>query len=135
MAEDFAALGRLKRLRDDAERAAAVLEKIDDESAEASKSPEKVVDLATPVRSSEKHEAVAQPPAKRSRKTPSFQQQPVAEQQPPQPVSLSTLILSQTKRRLARVAHLQAASELLPNTQWEIVDQAINEWCDKRGYE
>lgn len=134
MAEDFAALGRLKRLRDDAERAAAVLEKIDDESAEASTSSEKVVDLATPARAVEKHETPAQPPAKRSRKVPSPQQQPVAEQ-PPQPVSLSTLILPQTKRRLARVAHLQAASELLPNTQWEIVDQAINEWCDKHGYE
>jgi hypothetical protein len=114
MAEEFEGIDRLKRLKDDAKRTAALLE--------ASK-PAPGDTLIEIPRTPAKNQPVS-----------GATQQPQQETVALQPVSLSTLVFVATKKRLARAAHLQAASDLLPNTQWEIVDQAINEWCEKNGY-
>jgi hypothetical protein len=119
MAEEFGGLDRLKRLKEDAKRAAAV---IDASKEEGSMQAERDVIIE-----------LGSPQAKRKPKTSELSveaQNAIAMQ----PVSLSTLVQAATKKRLARASHLQAASEQLPNTQWEIVDQAINEWCKSRGY-
>lgn len=119
MAEEFEGLDRLKRLKDDAKRAAAVIDAAKEEGTEQS-ARNVVIELGSP-----QH--------KRQSKTgeASVETQIAVAMQP---VSLSTLVHAATKKRLARASHLQAASEQLPNTQWEIVDQAINEWCKSRGY-
>jgi len=119
MAEEFEAVNRLKRLNDDAKRAAAVLDAAEELDADEQQRTT-VVELTRTLTST--------PPT--SHKGPGSSQEEVALQ----PVSLSTLVLVSTKKRLARASHLQAASEQLPNTQWEIVDEAINEWCKSRGY-
>jgi hypothetical protein len=119
MAEEFGGVDRLKRLKEDAKRAAAVIDAANEEGIEQ---PERdvVIDLGPP-----------QPKRKPKTSEPTFETQTAIAMQP---VSLSTLVHASTKKRLARASHLQAASEQLPNTQWEIVDQAINEWCKSRGY-
>jgi len=119
MADEFGGIDRLKRLKDDAKRAAAALEVAKQHDTDAT-------DTATVVE-------IARPRSKNqptSRPTSQSPQQEVALQ----PVSLSTLVLAATRKRLARAAHLQAASDQIPSTQWEIVDQAVNEWCKSRGY-
>ena len=119
MADEFEGIDRLKRLKDDAKRAAAVLEASEQHGADTMPSSTVV--------------EIVRPKSKNQRTSQATQQSP---QQAVvlQPVSLSTLVLPATKKRLARAAHLQAASDQLPSTQWEIVDQAINEWCKSRGY-
>lgn len=119
MADDFEGLGRLKRLTEDAKRAAAVLDAAD-EHTEIEQGNTTVIEVARPRR---KNHATGQAVS-----------HTLQVEVPLQPVSLSTLVLATTKKRLARASHLQAASEKLPSTQWEIVDQAINEWCKGRGY-
>lgn len=118
MAEEFEGLDRLKRLKDDAKRAAAVIDAAKEGTEQAAR------DVVIEVTSSQQ---------KRQPKTgeASVEAQMAVAMQP---VSLSTLVHAATKKRLARASHLQAASEQLPDTQWEIVDQAINEWCKSRGY-
>ena len=119
MAEEFQGLDRLKKLKEDAKLAAAVLDEAEREETGV-KNKTTVVEIARPTSHNTPvlHTASREP------------QDEVALQ----PVSLSTLVLAATKKRLARAAHLQAAGEQLPNTQWEIVDEAINEWCKSRGY-
>jgi len=39
-----------------------------------------------------------------------------------------------TLDRLKRATHHQALASELPSTMKEIVDSAINAWCDQRGY-
>lgn len=119
MAEEFEGVDRLKRLKEDAKRAAAVIDAAKEESIDHTGS-DVVIDIVPPQ-------------LKRQTKTNAA---PVATQSEIalQPVSLSTLVHAATKKRLSRASHLQAASEQLPNTQWEIVDQAINEWCKSKGY-
>lgn len=119
MAEEFEALDRLSRLQEDAKRAAAVIDAAKDEEPQP-KTTASVVEVNGP----RSKKQPAQPtPAPMSLQEVTLQ-----------PVSLSTLVHASTKKRLSRASHLQAASEQLPNTQWEIVDQAINEWCKSRGY-
>lgn len=119
MAEEFGALDRLTRLKEDAKRAAAVIDAAKDD-APSELQPPSVIEVSRP-RSKKQPEIIEPAPASQSE---------VALQ----PVSLSTLVLASTKKRLARASHLQAASENVPSTQWEIVDQAIIEWCKSRGY-
>ena len=119
MAEDFEGVERLKRLKDDAKRAAAVIDAAKEESVQKSPSTA-VIDITRPPSKSRPAENGMSPSPHSD----------VALQ----PVSLSTLVLASTKKRLARASHLQAASEQTPSTQWEIVNQAINEWCKSRGY-
>jgi hypothetical protein len=119
MAEEFEAVDRLKRLKEDAKRAAAVIDAAKEDGPRESETMQ-VIEVSRP----------------RSKKQlPAFDAAPTLQQEVAmQPVSLSTLVLASTKKRLARASHLQAASEQAPGTQWEIVDQAINEWCKSRGY-
>jgi hypothetical protein len=119
MAEEFEGLDRLKKLKADAKRAASVLDEAERDESDL-KNKATVIEIARPT----------------SHSTPVLQ---TASREPQhevalQPMSLSTLVLAATKKRLARAAHLQAAVEQRPNTQWEIVDEAINEWCKSRGY-
>lgn len=119
MAEEFEGVDRLKRLKEDAKRAAAVIDAAKDEG-NKQVARDVVVELESP-----------QPKRHSKASEASVEAQTAIAMQP---VSLSTLVHAATKKRLARASHLQAASEQLPNTQWEIVDQAINEWCKSRGY-
>lgn len=116
MADEFAGLGRLKTLKEDAKRTAAEIKAAAQVETETAST---VVEISRPVS---------------PRGTESATLQDLPRQPAVTPVSLSTLVLAATKKRLARAAHLQAASDQSPNTQWEIVDQAVNEWCKKRGY-
>lgn len=119
MAEEFGGVGRLKKLNEDAKRAAAVIEASKQQPLETSNRTE-VIELSSP----------------RPKREPNAADATVASHPEPllHPVTLSTLVRASTKKRLARAAHLQAASEQVPSTQWEIVDEAINEWCKNRGY-
>lgn len=116
MADEFEGVDRLKRLKDDAKLAAAAIEAAAQDGSAAATT---IVEISRQ----------RSPRAPKSEATSDSPQQPAAP-----PVSLSTLVFAATKKRLARAAHLQAASDQHPNTQWEIVDRAINEWCDKNGY-
>lgn len=119
MAEEFGGVGRLKKLKEDATLAAAVIEAAKQESVDTADRTA-VIELSSP----------------RPKREPNAADATVASHPEPllHPVTLSTLVRASTKKRLARAAHLQAASEQQPNTQWEIVDEAINEWCKSRGY-
>jgi hypothetical protein len=118
MAEEFGALDRLTKLQEDAKRAAAV---IDAAEHGVSDKPQRtpIIEVNRPGSKNAERPEVAV----------TLQQDATLH-----PVTLSTLVRASTKKRLARASHLQAASESEPCTQWEIVDQAINEWCESRGY-
>lgn len=119
MAEEFGGVGRLKKLKEDAALAAAAIEAATQESVETANCTA-VIELSSPRPTREPHATDA---------TVASHPEPLLH-----PVTLSTLVRASTKKRLARAAHLQAATEQVPSTQWEIVDEAINEWCRSRGY-
>ena len=50
------------------------------------------------------------------------------------PRTLTTQLLSSTIKRLKRATSHQHLNELEPDTIQGIVQQAIEEWCDKRNY-
>lgn len=111
MPKEFDSLKRLAHLKDDAKQAAAIIAEADNQEGDGREPQTKELHL----------DSIDSTPT-----------QHTSEQR--KPVNLSTLAYPETKERLRRAAHLQAANKSSPDSQWEIVDQAINDWCDKHNY-